>query len=180
MAPVVREGEIVSLTVSASEITEREASERKIRYQADLLENVSDAVISTDAEYRVESWNKAAERIYGWTAPEVLGLALSDVVKPESPGILHGVPAKTLIRDGHYQGEAVHRRKDGTPITVWGSVSILRDSDGKSTGAVAVNRDITERKHAEEALRTTQHKLRTFMTMLRPMSIRSIWRTDTC
>ena len=65
---------------TALDITDRKQAEEKIRYQANLVENVSDAIISTDNDFNIVSWNKAAELIYGWNVDEVIGKNANDVI----------------------------------------------------------------------------------------------------
>jgi len=141
------------------EITQRKQVEEQLRYQAHLLENVSDAVISTNMDFVIQSWNKAAESMYGWKADEVLGKPLEEVEKPEYTGDTREVVIQKFIENGYYEGEAIHHQKDGTPITVWGKVSMIKDSSGKPVGSVSVNRDITERRLVEEELRKTNRRL---------------------
>ena len=132
---------------------ERKRAEEALRYQAYLLKNVSDAIISTDVNFNIKSWNKAAETMYGWQADKVIGKQMSDATKMQyAPGEREAL-IKELFEQGYWKGEAVQRRKDGTPINILASVSLLKDNAGNPVGAVAVNRDITERKRAEEALR---------------------------
>jgi len=65
--------DIHEIVVASQDITARKQAEKEIRYQAQLLENISEAVVSTDNEFRIVSWNRAAEEMYGWRADEVLG-----------------------------------------------------------------------------------------------------------
>ena len=73
--------------VVALDITERKKVEETLRYHAQLVDSVSDAIISTDTNFRITSWNQAAERIYGWKAEEVIGKDGSDVlvIRAEPP-----------------------------------------------------------------------------------------------
>jgi PAS domain S-box-containing protein len=66
-----------------NEIDERRRTEEKLRYQATLLENVSDAVISVDMDFKIRSWNDTAENIYGWKAEEVIGKQFREVTALE-------------------------------------------------------------------------------------------------
>jgi PAS domain-containing protein len=66
-------GEIIGAVGIKRDVTEQKQIERQLRYQAQLLENVSDAVMAVDNDYIITSWNTAAEKLYGWTATEVLG-----------------------------------------------------------------------------------------------------------
>ncbi len=135
------------------DITARKEQERQLRYHASLQGNVSDAVIVTDAEFRIQSWNKAAERIYGWRAEQANGKGVLELLqtKFESPEA-HAQSLVQLRERGWWQGEVIQQHQDGTPRYIWGSVSLLRDANGIVESVVAVNHDITERKAAEQKL----------------------------
>ena len=91
-------------TVFINDITERKQAKEELHYQANLLENVSDAVIATDLEFRVESWNKAAEAIYGWQADEVIGKTVADVTKIEYPCDQREEVVEQFFEKGHWEG----------------------------------------------------------------------------
>jgi two-component system, cell cycle sensor histidine kinase and response regulator CckA len=135
--------------VFARDITERKQAEEAQRYHASLVQTVSDAIISTDMAFRVRSWNEAAEKLYGWRAPEVIGKPLSEIVDSEYPSETREAATQAILRDGHWKGELIQRRRNGSPISILGSIELIRDEQGKPTGTVAVNHDITERKRAE-------------------------------
>lgn len=130
------------------DVSEHRKLEEQVQYQALLLANVSDAVISTDAHYNIRSWNPPAEAIYGWKAEEVLGQPVEDV--------LHGEYANKedalleLLENGVWYGTGTQRRKDGTQVHILASTSHIKDSAGNSLGFVSVNRDITDLRQAEE------------------------------
>ncbi len=157
------DGNLVSAVHIVRDITERKQAEEMIRYQANLVENVSDAIISTDVDFRILSWNKAAETIYGCRAEEAIGETTLDITRPE---YLPGQREKfieQLLEQGYWRGEVVQKRKDGTPINILASVSLLKDDSGNPVGAVAVNRDITERKQMEKQLEESENRLRLFI-----------------
>jgi PAS domain S-box-containing protein len=131
--------------------------EQRVEYEAGLLEYVSDAVVSMDMDLVIQSRNKAAEQLYGWTADEAVGRLIVDLLKTEYPKDSREFLIKRLTEAGQYEGEIVHHHRDGTPITVLTSGSVLRNGDGEVTGYVAINRDITDRKKAEEVLRWWGH-----------------------
>lgn len=135
------------------DITARKSQERQLRYHASLQENVSDAVIVTDALFCIQSWNKAAERIYGWRAEEANGKSILELLRTkfESPEV-HEQSVAQLHGQGWWQGEVAQHHKDGTLRYIWGSVTLLRDANGTVDSVVAINHDITERKEAEHAL----------------------------
>ncbi len=145
-------GEIIGAIQTLHDITERKKAEETLAFTSSLAENLSEAVISTDLDYKIKTWNKAAEAIYGFKEAEVIGRATIDVLKTV---ILDGSVKKAaigLMENGSWRGEAVQIRKDGSPVNVLSSVSLIRDKEGKPVAIVAVNRDITRRKRNEEAL----------------------------
>jgi PAS domain S-box-containing protein len=134
------------------DITESKKVEETLAFNSSLAENLSEAVISTDLDYRIRTWNKAAEEIYGFKEGEVIGRVTTDVLKSVIPDDSVKQAAIRLIENGSWRGEAVQIRKDGSPVNVLSSVSLIRDKEGKPVAIVAVNRDITRRKRNEEAL----------------------------
>ena len=136
----------------SADITERRQAEEKISYQSALLENVNDAIIATDANFKLNSWNSAAESIYGWKAAEILGRNVFDVVQTRFPKTDKEQMLEIITTSGFFRGEATQCRKDGMRFPVEISSLTLRDGDGNIKGYVSVNRDITERKKAEEAI----------------------------
>jgi PAS domain S-box-containing protein len=129
------------------DITERKRAEEELRYHANLVDNVSDAIISTDRELKIRSWNKAAELIYGWQADEVVGLTGSDVLQTAFPkGLSREAIVKGIFEEGGWEGELIQRTKDGREITVYARSMALKDEAGKVIGGVSISSDITERK----------------------------------
>ncbi len=134
------------------DITQRKKAEEALAFSSSLAENLSEAVISTDLDYKIRTWNKAAEEIYGFKAAEVIGRVVRDVLKTVVPDDSIRQAALKLFEAGFWHGEAIQFRKDGTYVNILSSVSLLKDKDGKPFAIVAVNRDITRRKRNEEAL----------------------------
>src|SRR5262245_29698729 len=124
--------------------------EEAAAYLAAIVESSDDAIIGTDLKGVINSWNKGAERLYGYTAAETIGNPVTMLLPPlrmdEEPRILE------LLRRGeridHY--ETVRRRKDGTDVDVSLTVSPIQNRAGEIIGASKTARDITERKRAEE------------------------------
>jgi PAS domain S-box-containing protein len=142
-------GQSVCMQASFADITERIRNEEKLRYQANLLENVSDAIIATDLQYNIQFWNKAAERQYGWTASEVIGHPLEMFIINDYLGCSLDVILQKISQDGYWKGEVTQNRLDGVRIPVISTVSIVTNIANQPSGFIAVNRDITERKQAE-------------------------------
>jgi len=81
------EGNFIAGVGFQEDITKRKQAEEEIHYQANLLKNVAEAVIATDTDLRVVSWNEGAEQIYGWRKDEVVGKNIDDVCKTEFMGV---------------------------------------------------------------------------------------------
>lgn len=121
-------------------------------YLSKLILNVPDAVFSTDEHFVIKSWNKGAERIYGWTAEEAIGQTVN--------GLLHtdyGLAClDTLIDDfrkeGYFKSELIQYAKSGELLHIMVNSSALYDINGNLTGAVSVNSDITKQKQQEAEL----------------------------
>ncbi|MBX3064092.1 MAG: PAS domain S-box protein [Anaerolineae bacterium] len=137
------------------DVTVLKKVEEQLRYQAFVLDNVSDAVISTDMQMNIKSWNASAERIYGWLESEVLGQSLS-LLQTEVSAEEHLRALAAVTQIGHWDGEVVQHHRNGSPIYIQNTATLLRDESGAPIGMVAVNRDITRIKRTEEALRETE------------------------
>ncbi|HEX2995775.1 MAG TPA: PAS domain S-box protein [Anaerolineales bacterium] len=152
-------GKVIRSIGMVHDITERKHAEDQLRYQAALLSSVNDAIIASNAQYRITAWNSAAESLYGWKAEEVLDRNGVDIIRTEWPGQDPGEMRRTIARTGHWRGEAVQARRDGTRFPVEISSIVLRDNKGQITDYISVNRDITERKQAEQALQKAHDEL---------------------
>jgi PAS domain S-box-containing protein len=145
-------GMIVGISGIERDITERKQAEERIAYQASLLANVNDAIIATDERFVLTAWNRAAESIFGWKAEEVLGRLAQEILGEGFVDNERLPVIRSIVDTGQFFGELIQHRKDGTPVHIEATAIALRDEQGRVTGYVSVNRDITERKQAEEAL----------------------------
>lgn len=125
-------------------------AQAQIEYQANLLQKVTDAIIATDAEFRITSWNKAAEAMYGWTAEEVLGRSTAELFQSQFATLTREEAVKQLFENGVWRGEVSQRRRDGKRIDVFISLALLKDQGGQPMGIVGINADITPIKEAEK------------------------------
>ncbi|MBI4790601.1 MAG: PAS domain S-box protein [Chloroflexi bacterium] len=142
---------IANLSMHA-DITERKRAEERLAYQAHLLANINDAIIATDPERRITSWNPAAERMYGWTQDQVLGKPASEVVRSEFTDEQRAEALKAMQQGIAHPLQLLTYHKDGHPIWNESTNVAVRDDSGKVTGYVSVARDITERKRAAEQI----------------------------
>jgi PAS domain S-box-containing protein len=134
---------------------------------AAVVESADDAIISKTLEGVITSWNKGAERIFGYTAEEVIGQPVT-ILFPEDhineePAILARIRAGDRVE--HY--ETVRRRKDGTLVDISLTVSPIRAADGRIIGASKIARDITEQRRALQALDESATRLSLAMSAAR-------------
>jgi PAS domain S-box-containing protein len=151
------------LTVYSLDTTERNRARKELAYHASLLDNVADGVIATDADdFRITAWNKGAERLYGFTAKEVLGRPAREVASYPSDEARHKLEHE-LLETGRTRIEFTAHRNDGTPIEVELIAAQVRNDRRELTGYLGIHRDITERKREEEALREAKRSSETIL-----------------
>ncbi|MGE0442667.1 MAG: PAS domain S-box protein [Gemmatimonadales bacterium] len=138
------------------DITDQVREERRSQHQARLVERLSDAVVSTDAAFRVISWNPAAERMFGWTEGEVAGRPLRDVLPIDYLSGDRTDALASIAGNGVWSGEVLMTGRDGITRTVMSSVTCLTDETGRMTGTVGVIRDVSELRALEAALTQAQ------------------------
>ncbi len=153
------EGRVRQVLGQIEDVTAQHLYEEQLQYQASLLANVADAVIATDLAFHIKSWNAAAERIYGWTAGEVLGRPVDEVLVTSYVNDTEEAALEVLFREGRWSGEVEQRRHDGSYVPIQSSVALLRTGAGQVTGVVAINRDISERRHVEGLLQAVNTRL---------------------
>jgi two-component system, cell cycle sensor histidine kinase and response regulator CckA len=136
------------------EIAVRERTEEQRRLQASLIERAHDAILALDAEGRIAYWNAAAERIYGWTTADALGMPARGLLGGHDTGAWDATWEK-VHETGGWTGEMEQVRTDGQIITVQSSWTAERGADGEIETILLINADMTEQKRFErEALRT--------------------------
>jgi len=119
--------------------------------QASLLDLTRDAIVVRDMDNRVLFWSRGAEVIYGWASHEAVGRDVYELLRPESPEVTSGYHTE-LLRQGWWEGEVMHRRRDGTPIVMASRRSLQLDATGLPVRILAINTDITARKLAASQL----------------------------
>jgi PAS domain S-box-containing protein len=157
------EGGIDGVLVHAVEVTDRVVARLKIEKTlmasqrlAAIVESSEDAIVSKDLNGIVTSWNPAAERIFGYTAQEMIGRSIRTVI-PEELQQDEDTILATIARGQRIEHfETVRLTKSGERIDVSLTISPVKDESGRIVGAAKIARDITEHKKAEHALRTTE------------------------
>ncbi|MFN2506596.1 MAG: response regulator [Acidimicrobiales bacterium] len=119
---------------------------------AAIVESSDDAILSLTLDGVILSWNAAAERLYGYTAEEILGTSMSSLVPPDNPTEVGNILARVRRGKGIDRHESVRLRKNGTLVPVWLTISPVRDGAGNVVAVSTIARDITERKRIEAAL----------------------------
>jgi PAS domain S-box-containing protein len=151
--------DLVQFVGSSTDITERKRAEQATLLLAAIVESSHDAIVSKSLNGVITSWNRGAERLFGYAAEEAVGQNITLIIPPERRD-----EERTIIeqltrgeRVDHF--ETVRMRKDGSLLDVSLTISPMKDTSGRVVGASKLARDITERKHAEEALRQAQTDL---------------------
>lgn len=128
----------------------------ELQEKVTLLDLANDAILVRDAEGLISYWNQGAERLYGWTAAEVLGHTTFSYLRTEFP-----VPLTDILRSDRWEGELRQYKRDGSPIIVASRWATVRDKTGQPIAWLEINTDITARKRAEEAARRLSGRLLT-------------------
>ncbi len=149
-------GQLAGVVLVFRDITEERRTERELQRLGAIVASSEDAIVGEDLDGNVTAWNAAAERLFGYSAAEMIGRPVTLL----EPAELEGNTLRTLarIRRGErvLQFDTLRKRKDGTTVAVSVSISPILGADGTIIGASKIARDITERKQAENDLRAAK------------------------
>jgi PAS domain S-box-containing protein len=155
-------GEIIGASKIARDTTEIKRAERNTRLLSAIVDSSDDAIISKDLSGTITSWNCSAERLFGYTAEEAIGMSVTILIPEdrldEEPKILGRL--RRGERVDHF--ETVRRRKDGTLLDISLTISPVRDAEGLIIGASKIARDISERKRAQAEIGRVNQDLEQF------------------
>lgn len=143
------EGEVRARTADLIERTmtlEQQAA--VLTEQAALLDLAQDAIVVLDMHRHILFWSRGAEALYGWSSEEVLGRNTTDVLRSQFSEALRQIEA-TLLREGRWEGEAVHHTRDGSLVAVASHSALQRDADGAPVRVLTIDSDITKHRQAE-------------------------------
>jgi PAS domain S-box-containing protein len=137
------------------------------RFLWSIVENSDDAIITKNLDGIISSWNKSAERLFGYSAAEAIGKPITMLIPPErydeEPAILARITRGECVH--HY--ETVRRRKDGSLVDISLTVSPVKDAQGEIVGASKIARDVTERKRNDEHIaalaREAEHRTKNIL-----------------
>ncbi|HEU5021350.1 MAG TPA: PAS domain S-box protein, partial [Bryobacteraceae bacterium] len=160
------------------DITERMREAATSRLLASIVDTSDDAIVSKDLNGVVTSWNKGAERLFGYTAEEAIGRTIVDLVIPEDRRDEETTILRRLARGENFDHfETLRRHKDGRLIDVSLTISPLRDAEGRITGASKIAHDIGERKRTER-LEQEQTRILEMIASGKPMADCLVTLTD--
>src|SRR5687767_3313532 len=124
------EGKPYQYVAIRSDITERKRAEQQIREQAALLDQAQDAILVRDLDQNIRYWNKGAEKIYGWTAEEVIGKNAEELLFKDRSGQFEAA-CQAILQNGEWKGEMHQARRDGREIIVESRWTLVRDEQGQ-------------------------------------------------
>ncbi|GHO48752.1 PAS domain-containing sensor histidine kinase [Ktedonospora formicarum] len=143
-------GAIRDMTIQRLLEQERLQQAERLRVQADLINLSRDAIFVRDPISRILSWNQGAQELYGWTMQEALGRISHTLLQTRFLQSQKAIEDQ-LEREGRWEGELSHTCRDGRIVVVESRQVLIRDPQGTITAILEINRDITERKHVEQA-----------------------------
>jgi PAS domain S-box-containing protein len=160
------------------EISGSQQTEEKLQRLAAIVESSNDAIISKDLHGVITSWNPEAERLFGYTAAQIVGKPITVLIpadhENEEPGILQKIREGRRVE--HY--ETIRRRRDGSLVEVSLTVSPIKDSAGRVIGASKIVRDITERRRSEARtellLNEMKHRVRNTLATVQGLAHQSL------
>jgi PAS domain S-box-containing protein len=145
------EGKPYQYVAIRHDITSRKLAEERIGEQAELLDRAQDAILVRDLHDTIIYWNKSAERLYGWSANEIIGRNALDLLFKYAPPE-YAEAQRVLQESGEWRGEMHQITKDGREIFVESRWTLVLDESGKPNRKLVVNTDITEKKGLQTEL----------------------------
>jgi PAS domain S-box-containing protein len=152
------QGKIVGGINMLIDITQRREADIAIRRLAAIVESSDDAIVSKTLDGIITSWNRSAERMFGYTAAEAVGRHITLIIPPERRSEENDVLARLQRGEKVDHFETERQTKDGRRLSISLTISPVKDGAGRVIGASKVARDITERKWAEEQLREAKRE----------------------
>lgn len=166
ISPVKDEaGRIIGASKVARDITHQKQIEVALAERARLLDLSSDAILVRDAADRITYWNQSACDLYGFSRKEAVGRVSHDLLQTIFPDPLDQI-LENVGRDNRWAGELIHKRKDGSQITVASRWALDRDEGGNWKSVLETNNDITQQKENDRALRESEERLRVLSNSL--------------
>jgi PAS domain S-box-containing protein len=150
-ATIDSQGGLTEILESNVDITERKRAEDAIKFQADLLNHVGQAIIMVDRSRIIRFWNRAAEKLYGWSEEQALGHKVTELLGNTSPEEVEKV-SKRLMSGENWSTEALAKNKNGSVVPVILNRTPMFNALGDYVGAASIATDITSQKNTEADL----------------------------
>ncbi|NJO08655.1 MAG: PAS domain S-box protein [Leptolyngbyaceae cyanobacterium SL_1_1] len=148
VAPILIDGEVTSAVLIASDVTQRQQAEARLKEQAALIDIATDAILVRSLDDEVIFWSKGAERIYGWSAKAALGQSLNQLLNQKPSPELEAA-WKTVLTQGEWQGELQKYTHSGKVLTIESRWTLVRDRAGNPQSILSVDTDITAKRQLE-------------------------------
>ncbi|MBD1945412.1 PAS domain S-box protein, partial [Coleofasciculus sp. FACHB-712] len=166
-------GTTYALCGISTDISDRKRTEEALQQQVQMLDLANDTIMLRDLDDRIAYWNQGAERLYGWAKEETVGQYIHAFLKTIFPQPVEEIKAACL-RDGRWEGELIHTKRDGTQIVVASRWTLQREESGQPKAILEINNDITERRAAEETIRQNEERYRSLIVATSQI----VWATD--
>jgi two-component system, chemotaxis family, CheB/CheR fusion protein len=176
-------GALVGAVNVVLDLTDRHRAHQHDQRLAAIIDSSDDAIVSKDLDGTITSWNRGAERLFGYTADEIVGQSVTILIPPDRPN----EEAEVLwrIRRGeridHF--ETVRRRKDGSLVEISLTISPIKDAIGRVVGASKIARDITERRRAQEqqalVIGEIKHRIKNTLQTVQAIASQTLRGTST-
>ena len=159
-------GQVVGVFAAARDVTERRRAEQVRAHLAAIVESSDDAIIGKDLNGTITSWNKGAERLYGYAAGEVVGKSISLLTPQENPDEIRQILDRVRRNESIAHFETIRVTKDSRPVHVSLMISPIRDACGQVVGVSTVARDVTEQRKTREAMEAERRRFNDVLDML--------------
>jgi PAS domain S-box-containing protein len=174
-APIHDEdGRLTGAVVVTRDVSGPKHAQEQLAYLLPMLDQTEDAIIAFDPLWRVTAWNQGAERMYGWSAGEVLRRELRSFMTLSMSDAQHAEIRREIAERGRWRGEVDVERRDGSILSVESVHVAICDADSQITGYLAIHRDVTERKGTAARLKRAARE----QTLLRDLSLRALSAGD--
>jgi two-component system, chemotaxis family, CheB/CheR fusion protein len=161
-------GALILLVIE--DVTERRRALKVQEEQSQLIELAHDAIIVRDRRSAVTSWNQGAETLYGWTKDEALGKVTHTLFQSVFPDSREETD-RQLMTQGEWAGELRHTTRRGEQVLVFSRQVVKRDQHGEVEAILEINRDITEHRRADRALRSSEERFRLLVANVKDYAI---------
>ncbi len=141
---------------SVVDIEDQKQKEEQLRYQATIMDNVSDIIISSSLDCTIQFWNKTAEEFYGIPAGQAVGKLVTELVQLDYQDVQRDRAITQVFEKGVWKGEVAYTNAEGQVKYLLNTVSLVVNDKGEKIGVLTVGRDISERKRAEQKLQQSE------------------------